>query len=345
MQYFVYCIWLPVCSFLWSLFPHKYPVSGTRVRVKSYTHRRSGEEYVVGTIVGPQYDYRGPFDQRSGYPEEGVYFNDNPCFAGLWVVRLDDEVGTLEQHSWERIELVSGYRVGVPILKGFFAQRTRILGEKMRMGNLPHPIEFYPDDWVEHVDDLGTPRQVTDFWFNLDGTLCYTVRETVGEWKEREAKARELARKSRRAVMESLAPGMKYHQITSDTLRLVRRGNFYHLACGKPEDLSFPHVTLEVQFWKGIGIWLNDEVDTPTHEENTREVAMLKLHTGEMDTVYTQREQRYSPIKLPERFQKFRERSRRASLEYLASYAGKYPFDVFTHDELNAFQEFDRGST
>lgn len=326
---------------VWFVLPHKYPVRGTKVRIDSYTHRykhRNPSPIFNGTVVGPEHRFAGPFEQKYGYAREGVYLRGDPRWEQNWVVQLDDGLGTLEQQQLAPEEMISGYRWGIPFLQWLVSPDMRggIFRRERRVSDLPYEIDFYDGDYVVHADDPGkAPRMVTSFWFGKDGKLSYSLAETRAERKATQDAEIEKAKRTGRAYGTISGPTLKYHLVPGSLLTLVRRGNSYQVACGKPEDLSFPHLIIEVDFWKDLGEWSEDRSELSLDE------ARKALKEGRIDTLNPGRSLKYHQIVLPERFAKFRERSRKAALEYLDKFPDKYAFDVVPTEVREEYEQTD----
>jgi hypothetical protein len=133
------------------------------------------------------------------------------------------------------------------------------------LGDLPHPILFYPGDIVRFLkkpDNQGTsdePRKVRAVFINkpftMDGVPRYEVMETP---TEREARIEQFHNDNKgrpegqRLVLATLPDRLGWNT-TGEDIELVARGNVWALY-HDPSQLSFDSDESESAFWTNRGI-------------------------------------------------------------------------------------------
>ncbi len=123
--------------------------------------------------------------------------------------------------------------------------------ESQRLGDLLHPVVFYPGDTVIEKK-TGLQRVVSDAFINkpfvLDGVPMYGVLETDYEHTARVAEEDEKKRMMRHHYV-----GRKTFKMSQDELELHSHGNVWKLY-NDPSALAFASDKEELEFWIGRGI-------------------------------------------------------------------------------------------
>lgn len=310
---FVHCFWR-----VYERLPQRYAIPGkSRVRydfcylADELYHLQDGFEKRsngTGLVAAYQWAYQGPDDHR--YPRAGMYAR-NMMFPGGFIVKPDDG-GALLCVPIDSAQLISGYGYAVP-------RSYALSKENQRIGDLPQSLVAYPQDMVRLPDDpADIERLVGRVSFTARGEPRYEVFNTPEEYKA----LQEVERKKYRGVLTSIMTEEGIHPGThawvhSSDITVVRRGNVYHLMNGKPEDLRFDSLEKEVRFWSHwAGEWLADK---PSHSKSRYDKyeAMRRIEDGEFDLAIEMGNGEHTPIRIFDRYEKFRERARKVGLEYL----------------------------
>ena len=195
------------------------------------------DSYLVGVL-----DYRGLMP--------GTYRN-----RGLMLLKFDDG----GQHLISAKDVV--------VLPGLYVRHQHLADEEQeleRVGDLPHPILFYPGDkvWVKGQADFFPDDQhevrsvfVGNEMFAPGGIPRYEVMETDGE---QTARVREEDRKNIRKppgqrVMRHYYVDRMGRNMAGDDLELAERGNVWALY-NDPSKLVFESSEDELRFWTQDGI-------------------------------------------------------------------------------------------
>ncbi len=142
-----------------------------------------------------------------------------------------------------------------------------------RLGDLPHPLLFYPGDTVrfkKKPDGAGVtddPRKMQQIFlgkpFTNDSFPRYEVMETESETAERIRKFDEenAERKEEHRLWSSPIRGARGWNTAGDDIELVARGNVWALY-NDPTKLAFESDDAEAAFWAQDGIcrYVQDEV-------------------------------------------------------------------------------------
>jgi hypothetical protein len=295
--------------------PRRYAIPGkTRVRFSfsCSAEKRANEGYTTvdtdeGVVVGYQYDYVGPSNNTLHCPL-GTYTRHEKFPDGLIV--QSDSGGEPRCVPLENAELISGYGRTVP---GFGYAKYR---EPFRIGPLPVPLHFYPEDIVYLAEDKRKiQREVGRVFFSPAGTPEYEVLMTNDEIRLENQRLEEEAR----IHNENREPGDDWERgyvvceggthvwARESELYLVSRGNHFHLHEGTPEALTFPSLEDEVRFFAHeAGEW----------EEGyrTREQALALMQKGEYDLAVDMFENEFCMIRILPHFARARDRARRAGI-------------------------------
>lgn len=227
----------------------------------------------VATIIGFGEDYVGPLDQQGRSP--GTYAKKNSinvCFLGEKKVHYN-----LNRGLFVLLD---------PTVSVELADEKSLFG---RMGDLPHPILFYPGDTVCVKGD-DEVRSIASIEFDEHGDISYVLTERQVDREKREAQnhaQREAHNKEAKVWLDKLLPPREIpptkKTCTASQLSLVQKGNVRRLYSGK-HDFVFSSPQEEIAFWmqKGVSETVYGGYRGMVYEWPEKE-ALKKFKKGECD--------------------------------------------------------------
>lgn len=150
------------------------------------------------------------------------------------------------------------------VIDKHLASVTDLADDDQRLGDLLHPILFYPDDLVRFKkkpsrEVTREPKRIRGVFmekpFTMDGRPRYEVMETDTEYAARAAKLEKENEKrssGKRLILSSLMAPDGWNTRVED-IKLVSRGNVWALY-ESPDSLSFESDEEESTFWARDGI-------------------------------------------------------------------------------------------
>ncbi len=166
-------------------------------------------------------------------------------------------------------------------------------GDDQRLGDLPHPILFYPGDLVrfkpykEGREDV--PRLVRSLFigkgiFAKDDMPRYEVMEVATETEERNRKFDEenAKRPKEKRLVKNILDGSHGWNTPGEELELVSRGNVWALY-NDPSKLRFASDQEESNFWARDGI---SKVVASEPESSAQRAALIPVYAYELDAAY-----------------------------------------------------------
>lgn len=165
----------------------------------------------IGIVQGFPTEYVAPLDSRGRLP--GVYVR-----PGYINVKFESENVVQKGLDVNHFIFLDVMKPCRPLLDLDF--------QKVR--DLPHRIEFYPDDLVRVKNHLK-PTSIEDIEINHDGELTYVTRSPI----------------SKRSAFTQ--------RNQSKEIKLIERGNVYRLY-ENPEKLLFQSRDQEIVFWARSGV-------------------------------------------------------------------------------------------
>lgn len=219
------------------------PLGGDDFRSQQFFEKYHGK---YATFVGYSEKHIGVLDSQGRMP--GRYINPDG-------IRVRFE-GEEEEHGLNIRHFILADGEKATLAEGY--------SEDQRVGDLPHPILYYPGDMVrfklykegrENAPRLVRQVFVSDGLFATDGIPRYEVMETEHEARERNRKFDEenAKRPDGRKLVKSLLNDRHGWNTSHEEIELVSRGNVWALY-NDPSKLTFASDEEESEFWAKDGI-------------------------------------------------------------------------------------------
>ena len=196
--------------------------------------------HTYGTIAGFSTEYAGPLDSKGRLP--GTYYTSDGIdvrFDGEDTVHTD-----LNIKAFILISTTTTTSIDSPLTHQW-------------VGELPNPIEFYPDDIVRKADDLlQTERVIESVDINKDGSLVYTLAETKNDRVARKNDHEKILNRPRKSGdwLERILPRRaRTEHCFGKQLVFVKAGNVRRLY-KEPTSMYFDSPSDELRFWARDGI-------------------------------------------------------------------------------------------